>query len=138
MLTEVCPKCRGTAHYELSEDTVVLRCICGLHKYMQVTENDMVIETRLNKRETVLPRKDSKIAIVLGYVASKYPASVTTRSVSTGTHEDPNAVCSRLAVLYNRQLIDKVESRRCFADGSIWVLSEVGRVLLGVGQVRQI
>lgn len=132
MHTEKCPKCGGIAHYEIDKEDVILRCICGLYKFLTTTQDEITIDNRLDKRDTRLPKHGSKLSIVLGVVAGKNPEKVTTEYIAVTTNENKNDVSSRLIVLYHRQLIEKVSEGRGFKGGSEWVLSEEGVRLLGV------
>lgn len=137
MHTEKCPKCGGIAHYELDKMDVILRCICGLYKYLSYSEQDITIDTRLKKSETKLPKSGSKLSKTLGVVAGMNPEMVTTEYIASATNEQKNDVSSRLVVLYHRQLVEKATNRKGFKGGSQWVLSEKGKRLLGVGSGLQ-
>jgi len=134
MLSEKCPKCGGVAHYELVDNNLVLCCMCGLHKFMRFTDSNtkITVETRLNKKQAELPKKNSKMARVLGVLGSRYPETMSTQELANSTGENMNDVSSRIVVLYHRQLVDKVTEGKTFKGGSTWVLSLVGAGLLGV------
>lgn len=132
MCVEPCPKCNGIARYEFTGDNITLECICGMIKYLQYTKDNKIIETRLNKKETTLPKRGSKLSKSLGVVAGQFPSSVTTNYVKEATRESINDVGSRMVVLYHRQLIDKVQCGKGYSGGSTWKLSRQGVKLLGI------
>lgn len=132
MITEKCPKCGGRAHYEIDSFDVILKCMCGLHKYLRYTDDDITVETRLSKRDARLPKKGSKLSKVLGVIASTYPNTISTGLLVKSTGGSSNDVGSRVVVLFNRQLIDKVSKGKGLRGGSTWILSIEGRKLLGI------
>ena len=132
MLTEKCPKCGGAAHYEIDSFDVILKCMCGLHKYLRYADEEIIIENRLPRKNAALPKTGSKLSKVLGVIASKYPDPITTGNLVMATGENSNDVGSRVIVLFNRQLIDKVSTGKGLKGGSMWVLSLQGGKLLGL------
>jgi hypothetical protein len=132
MPKENCPKCGSVnAYYELEdEDTLVLKCTCGLHKYLKQVVGGVTIETRLSKYNIRIPKQGSKMSKTLNVLVSAYPRTVDTKTIVGTTNESMSDVCSRLSVLFNRQLIERVENDKNKLGCSVWVLSPSGAQLL--------
>jgi hypothetical protein len=119
--SELCPKCGGQAHYVIQGQDIVQRCICGLHRFVwQRTENGGY-RTHVQRREEFkMPEKGTKLSTCLGYVASQYPKTVTTRDLCGISGENTSDVSSQLIVLMHKGLVERIEARPGTKGGSIW------------------
>jgi hypothetical protein len=72
------------------------------------------------KEEFKVPEKGTKLSICLGYVASVYPKTVTTRDLCGISGQNTSDVSSQLIVLMHKGLIERIEARPGTKGGSIW------------------
>lgn len=119
--SESCPKCGQSSWYEVSDQDIIQRCVCGLHRFVwQRTENGG-FRTHVQRREEFkMPEKGTKLSTCLGYVAAQYPKTVTTRDLCGVSGENTSDVSSQLIVLMHKGLIERIEARPGTKGGSIW------------------
>lgn len=119
--TDRCPKCGGNAWYEISDSDIVQRCICGLRRYVwKKTASGGYITHTQKRTEFRLPDKKTKLSVCLGFVALKYPATVSTKDLCGVSGENTSDVSSQLIVLMHKGLVERVEARPGMRGGSIW------------------
>lgn len=119
-----CPKCGARAWYELTDMDIVQRCMCGLHRYVWMKLPDGGFRTHTQtKIEFRMPEKGTKLARCLGFVASQYPKTVTTRNLCGISGQNTSDVSSQLIVLMHKGLIERVEARPGTKGGSVWTVT---------------
>lgn len=130
--TEKCPKCAGIANYITEDDIFLLSCMCGWRQYLEFTEGKVTVYNRVIKSDIQLPKTGTKLSRILNLLVSRHPDTISTGLIAATTQESVNDVGSRLMVLYNRQLTERVTHGKGIPGGSTWVLSTQGALLFGL------
>ena len=122
--SDACPKCGALAWYELTDQDIIQRCMCGLHRfvYAALPGGGFRIHTQ-TKVEFRMPEKGTKLSRCLGYVAAQYPKTVTTRNLCGISGQNTSDVSSQLIVLMHKGLIERVEARPGTKGGSVWTVT---------------
>ena len=74
--------------------------------------------------EFKMPESGTKLSKCLGFVASQYPKTVTTRDLCGISGQNTSDVSSQLIVLMHKGLVERVEARPGTKGGSIWLVTK--------------
>jgi hypothetical protein len=121
-----CPKCSSTnAWLEEADQTVALRCRCGLMKFVAYRNSDghLIMHQVVKKHEVQLPPRDTKLYRTLLGVAEKHPLSVCTGDVASSKELTNKETASLMVLLMARSLVFRVEGRKGLIGGSLWALT---------------
>lgn len=133
--TETCPKCGGSAYYEVELDPeagreLILKCLCGF--FQAVYSEKLGIIKRPPPRTVRRLASGSQLERALTEVARTHPEPISTSSVALMMGVDPTKAASYLTILFGKGLVDKRKSRKGKAGGSTWVVSSFGRKTMGL------
>lgn len=121
---DACPKCGGRAWYEVTDQDIIQRCLCGLHRFVWARLPEGGYRTHVQRREEFrMPEAGTKLARCLGFVATRYPKTVTTRDLCGISGQNTSLVSSQLIVLMHKGLIERVEARPGTKGGSVWTIT---------------
>jgi len=90
----------------------------------------MEVERKTPVDQVKLPRSGSKLQRTLREVAREAPDAISTQAVAQAVVDESADVSSRLMVLANKGLIDRVHAGQGSRGGSTWRLSKLGQRLL--------
>lgn len=107
--------------------------MCGYHKVVETTQDDITIEHRDSGKNVILPRQDTKIwyclvALVALKVATTAEVNNRVNKLAPET-QTASEVSSQLTILRYRGLVEVVEYRKGLTGGSTWKLTERGKEL---------
>lgn len=116
-----CPKCGGFAWYEVTNIDIIQRCLCGLYRYVWARTSDGGFRQHTQKKaEFKMPDPGTKLARCLGFVASIYPGTATTKQLCWESKQSVSDVSSQLIVLMHKGLVERVVARPGASGGSVW------------------
>jgi len=137
----VCPHCGSiNARYVTDRVDVILKCLCGYHRVVATTLQEMSIEHRETRKEITLPRQGSRLwycLMALNTIKTGTTASIhTTMNRLAKEEQSMSEVASQLTVLRYKGLVSVLENRKGTSGGSVWELTDVAKKLTGVSTER--
>ena len=127
-----CPKCTNPSWFEVVNEDLVQRCLCGLHKIVRSYDEDGRYSIhRVRPRDVVVPSEETKIGRCLRIVFQAHPDPVGTGTVAVAIRMTVDVVSQHMMLLYQRGLVERVENHRAKTGGSTWTLSHRAFQLMG-------
>ena len=135
MRTE-CPKCRSpNARYTKNATDLILKCLCGFHKVVFSTLEQIEVQHNDTGQDVRLPKLGSNLRVTLN-VLSIFPeatsAEITERCVDLGCSFSVSDVSTYLTILRARGLVLQLLVARGVRGGSTWCISDPASDLMGV------
>jgi hypothetical protein len=127
-----CPKCRGLLWLEDLDREVVLKCLCGFLKFVEISvPSGGTITHKEGRSPEWLPRKGTKLHRCLMVVFAE--GVVKTAEVASRLQQSSSETATQLAVLCKvKGLVRVTENRRGLPGGSVWELTDLAKkALLG-------
>jgi len=95
-----------------------MRCLCGLHQYIQRKVDGVMIYTAAVKQsDVVLPQRGTKIYRCLSAIGRKHPNVIMTAIVAQDTGLNNKETAALLIALQARGVIQRATERRGIAGG---------------------
>lgn len=116
-----CPKCgRATWLCEMGESTW-LKCTCGKLIPVEVINGGVRRVYHQSPSMGSLPRAGTKLSLCLGTLVGR--GTCDTKTLSTLLNQSTSETASQLSLLQAKGLVDKENSRKGVAGGSVWILT---------------